>query len=90
MLRRYLAFLICPSLRDEIHVLQSGNTKVVLENGLLLDRIANNLTKDEEIAAVGINGLISILQTEKSVARDLAEIALAGIKEIRQTNDHNI
>ncbi len=38
-MRRKLAFYICPSLRDEVHALQSGNTKVVLENGRLLDRL---------------------------------------------------
>lgn len=36
-MRRWLAFLVCPDLRDEVHALQSGNTKVVLENGRLLD-----------------------------------------------------
>lgn len=38
--RRKIAFWICPVLKSEVAALQSGNTKVVLENGRLLDEIA--------------------------------------------------
>lgn len=36
-----MAFWLCPALRDEIAALQSGNTKVVLENGRLLDEVGH-------------------------------------------------
>lgn len=44
-LRRRIAFRICPDLRDEIAALQSGNTKVVLENERLLDRLSAPATE---------------------------------------------
>lgn len=39
-MRKWLAFLICPELKDELEALRSGNTKVVLGNGRLMDEIA--------------------------------------------------
>lgn len=39
-MRRRLAFWIYPDLREEVAALQSGNTNAVLENGRLLDRLA--------------------------------------------------
>lgn len=36
-----IAFWICPSLRDEVNALRSGNTKVVLENQRLMDEVAH-------------------------------------------------
>lgn len=38
-MRRTFALGLCPDIRDEIAALQSGNTKVVLENAKLLDEI---------------------------------------------------
>jgi len=45
-LRERLAYLICPWLKAEIDALRSGNTKVVLENQKLLDRVANQQLKE--------------------------------------------
>lgn len=39
-LRRKIAYWFCPSLKAEIEALGDGNTRVVLENGRLLDEIA--------------------------------------------------
>lgn len=39
-LRERIAYWICPWLKAEIDALRDGNTKVVLENGRLLDRLA--------------------------------------------------
>lgn len=45
--------------------------------------VEGEATPDEEIAAIGTNALISILQLEKSPHRDLAEASLESIQEIR-------
>lgn len=39
-LRRIIAYFVCPALRDELAALRDGNTRVVLENGRLLDKLA--------------------------------------------------
>jgi hypothetical protein len=41
-LKKRAAFFICPVLKDEIEALRDGNTKVVLENRKLLDRLASD------------------------------------------------
>jgi hypothetical protein len=51
-MRRWLAFLVCPVLRDEVAALQSGNTKVALENGRLLDGRYPDVMRDTIARAV--------------------------------------
>lgn len=46
--RRRLAYWICPTLKDEIDALRSGNTKVLLENAKLLDRLLASTAKEPE------------------------------------------
>lgn len=39
--RERIAYLICPWLRAEVEALRDGNTKVVIANGKLLDRVSD-------------------------------------------------
>ena len=38
-IREYIAYLVCPALKAEIKALRDGNTRIVLENQRLLDKI---------------------------------------------------
>lgn len=56
-LRRWLAFIICPDLRDEVAALQSGNIKVVLENARLLDELAKPINVNPYMRPVPRSGI---------------------------------
>lgn len=49
-MRERIAFFICPTLKDEIAALRSGNTKVVLENARLMDEAARSALAQSEDA----------------------------------------
>lgn len=41
-IRERIAYFVCPVLKEEVAALRSGNTRVVLENQRLLDRLSED------------------------------------------------